>query len=67
VVSVAEPKKVYWWIDEHGNAWGCWYHEDPEKECFRDENIDFETLIGVRIVDVVFTPDGTPIFYGEEE
>ena len=38
-----EPKKVYWWVDERGNVWGCWYYEDPS-ECFRDENIDARTL-----------------------
>ena len=62
---MGEPKKVYWYVNEHGDLWGCWYENEPE-ECFRDEPVDYSTLVGVKIVDVRFTDDGTPVFYGEE-
>jgi len=64
-VSVAEPRRVYFYVNEHGDIWGCWYFES-EEECFRDEPVDKDTLVGVKIVDVRFTDDGTPVFYGEE-
>jgi hypothetical protein len=66
VMSVGEPRKVYFYVNKHNHIWGCWYENEPD-ECFRDEPIDARTLEGVKIIEVERAEDGTPIFYGELE